>query len=118
MPPRSSSVPTPASPDSADAPVQRGALPLDTGANAELVLFWIGHPHPLRIAEALDTFVGARRAEGAQTRDFGLDVVDHDVEVHAVLAGFRLRNALQNERRRISLRRNQHRERRVDEVLA
>src|SRR5207249_2978471 len=75
--------------------------PLDAGANAELVVFGIRHPNPERFAEALHTSVESVCAERDQPLDLGFDVVDDDVEMHPVLAGFRLGHALENELRSV-----------------
>src|SRR4029077_13075552 len=69
--------------------LRRGrALPDDAGGDAELILLGVRHSDPSGSAEALYAFVDATSTECLQPADLGLDVVDHDVEVHAVLAGF------------------------------
>ena len=45
----------------------------------------------LRLADALDPLRRAVGTEGAESFDFGFDVVDDDVEVHPVLAGLGFR---------------------------
>src|SRR5271167_931850 len=64
------------------------ALPFHAGGDAEFVLLGVRHSHPSGSPEALHTFVDATSAECLQPVDLGLDVVDHDVDVHAVLARF------------------------------
>src|ERR1700728_1250653 len=73
-------------------------FPLNAGGDTELVLLGVGHPDPPRAAETLHVFVEATRAESLQPVDLGLDVVNHDVEVHAVLAGFGFGHALEEKR--------------------
>ena len=46
------------------------------------------HSHPLGSPEALHAFVDATSAECLQPVHLGLDGVNHNVEVHAVLARF------------------------------
>ena len=62
------------------------SLPLDAGGDAELVLFGVRHSDPPGSPEALHAFVDAMSAEFLQSVDLGFDVVNHNVEVHAVLA--------------------------------
>ena len=63
-------------------------LPLDPGGDAELILLGVRHSHPSGSSEALHAFVDAMGAERLQPVDLGLDVVDDNVEVHAVFACF------------------------------
>src|SRR5690349_7376395 len=92
--------------------------PLHAGAHAELIVLGIRHPDPASVADALYTFVESLRSETFQPLDFGFDVVDDDVEVHAVLRRLGLRYALEYEWWRNALLRHQHREVRVLVVLA
>src|SRR4051812_35028934 len=72
-------------------------LPLDAGAHAELVVLGIRHSNPTDLADALHTLVKPVRSDPLEPLDLGFDVVDDDVEMHAVLPGLRLRYALEDE---------------------
>jgi hypothetical protein len=73
-------------------------LPLDSGGDAEFILLGVRHSDPSGFPEALHAFVDAMSAESLQPVDLGFDVVDHNVEVHAVLAGFGFGYGLKKER--------------------
>jgi hypothetical protein len=65
-------------------------LPFDARRDAELVLLGVRHPDPGGSPEALRAFVDAMSAELLQPIDFSFDVVNHNVDVHAVFAGLGL----------------------------
>ena len=73
-------------------------LPLDARGDTKLVLLGVRHSDPPGSPEALRAFVDAMSAKPLQSVDLGFDVVDHNVEVHAVFANFGLGNALKDER--------------------
>ena len=72
--------------------------PPDARGDAELILLGIGHSDPPGSPETLRAFVDAMGAESLQPVDLGFDVVNHNVEVHPVLAGFGLGNSLKEKR--------------------
>jgi hypothetical protein len=93
-------------------------LPLDAGGDAELVLFGVRHSDPPGSPKALRAIVDAMSAEFVQPVDLGHDVVNHNVEVHAVLARFGLGYALKEKRRSDSFFGNEHSQVRIRVVVA
>src|ERR1700683_278241 len=73
-------------------------LPLDATGDAEVVLLGVCHSDPPGPPEALRAFVDALCTQSQQPVDFGFDVVNHKVEVHAVLARFGFGYALKEKR--------------------
>src|SRR5712691_9349287 len=77
----------------------------DTGTDAELVAFRVGHGDPAGVGSLAD--VDASSTELFESFGFGLDVGDAYVEVDASLGRLRLRDTLQDDRRVFPGRREQ-----------
>jgi hypothetical protein len=78
--------------------VSGSTKPIDAGGDAELILLGIRHSDPSGSPEALRFLVDAMSAERLQPVDLDFDVVDHDVEMHPILASFGFGNALEEKR--------------------